>query len=161
VALVAASVFVAVLAGTYADRKEHLFRLARLAPYPYVASELRGDEPSADFDHAMELYKAGQYRDAAVLLDSCAREEPGDPDVHFYLGVARLLENRPRDAALSLQTAVRLAPASSVYRWHLVQALLCTGDRRTVLRELNILAAGIDEYAAQARQLRARIYSGN
>jgi tetratricopeptide (TPR) repeat protein len=158
--LVTASVVFAVMVGTHEDRRDHLRRLYFVTPHPYAASELRGNDALSDFDRAMESYRAGRYLDAGVLLESCARTNPDDPDIHFYLGVARLLTNRPREAAVSLRTAVNLSPASSVYRWYLVQALLLTGERKAVLRELDILAAGIDEYAQKARQLRSRILTG-
>lgn len=158
--LVAASVLCGIVIGNYQGQRNQLRRLSFVAAYPYVASELRSDEGPSDFGRAMEVYGQRRYAEAGPLLESAARTETGDPDVQFYLGVVQLLTNRPRPAVVSLRKAVDLAPASGVYRWYLVQALLLMGDRAAVLRELNILAAGVDETARRARLLRSRILEG-
>jgi len=165
---IALAVAVALVAGIRADRREHMRLLADAGPYPYTAAELRGEDAgspattsdngsTAPFARGMEHYAARRYASAEPLLAQASRAAPRDAEAAFYLGVTRLLLDRPGEAEAALRVAVTSAPTSGLYRWYLAQAFLRRGDGRAALRELDRLAAGSDEFSEKARALRTRI----
>lgn len=76
---------------------------------------------------ALELFRRGNYSHAAEHLDAVIENYPKDPYALYYLGVARLLDERPLDALEPLyRSRALLASDSSLYpnaSWYLAVAL--------------------------------------
>ena len=71
----------------------------------------------------MAAYGAGRYAEAARALDAVATEDR-TPALAFYLGVARLLSGRPREAISVLRSISPESPYSTEARYYLAKAWL-------------------------------------
>ncbi len=65
-----------------------------------------------DVSHGRRFYELKQYDEADVRLSRIVAEDPTDWEAHYYLGLVRLEQNRPLDAELLLEQALRLRPDS-------------------------------------------------
>ncbi len=135
------------------ERSARYRGLVEPVPYPYLASELRGETDSAAFTQAMAHYTEGRYEEAAAGLSRCVQAGAADGEVFFYLGVARLLAGDASGAAQSLEAAAEAMPASALYRWYRAQALLSDGRGEAAAVELHRLREEGAEYAAAADSL--------
>ncbi len=154
---IAAIVLIAFALGRMLDRSSRLKDFWTPSAYPYMASELRSDVASREFEEAMASYQAGRYGEAAERLERCARATPEDAEILFYLGVSQLLAGDPGEATRKLRRATRLVPSSALYRWYLAQAELLRGRADLAESELLQIEGAGGEFAPQARALLRRI----
>jgi hypothetical protein len=97
---------------------------------PASALVLRGETVSGyvtSLRGALERFRGGHYKDAAERLDTVIAAYPNEPHALYYLGLARLLDARPLDAAEPLEKARTLAAndpwLSANASWYLAVAL--------------------------------------
>jgi Flp pilus assembly protein TadD len=105
------------------------------------------DRPLA---HATRALAAGDARDAARTLLPVAAERPGDPVVHYYLGLAYVRAGWPASAIGQLAEAERLQPNDAGIRDALGQAYRAAGTSVLALREF-LAAVALDPRAASYR----------
>jgi tetratricopeptide (TPR) repeat protein len=60
-------------------------------------------------------FEAGRFAEAGEILDKLAVAEPTNADVHYYLGVLALRQNKLEAAIANLEQATTLAPRNSRY----------------------------------------------
>ncbi|MBI3636097.1 MAG: hypothetical protein HY216_07760 [Candidatus Rokubacteria bacterium] len=93
-------------------------------------------ESEAKLKQAMAAYGAPDFPvRAAPLLVQAVAADPSNDRAQFWLGVARLLANRPREAVGPLETAAGIAPRNARYRQYLLFAYIASGmnDKATRL----------------------------
>jgi hypothetical protein len=81
------------------------------APKGGKSTTYSGNAAGADtgrvlFQEAMNAYIDGRYYDASGHLTSALKFEPSAPDVNFYLGICRILDNHPEESISALQIAI-------------------------------------------------------
>lgn len=156
--LAAVAVVVAVLAvDRLSDRSSAVRDLWTPTAHPYVASELRGGDGSAEFRRGMEAYVAGRYEEAADWLRRSAERAQGNGEIAFYLGVSLLMLEDAEGAEDALRTAVEHVPSSALYRWYLAQAELKRGRAGAAEAELKRIVESGAEYSYEAQILLRRI----
>ena len=80
------------------------------------------------FREAMRFHPTRDFPAKALpLLREAVALDPANDEAQFWLGVALLSSDRPQEAVAPLEQAVRLAPASALYKQYLVFAYLRTG----------------------------------
>lgn len=118
------------------------------------------EEPSVEgsFRWAMEPYARDAWAEASSRLERRLRVEPRDERARFYLGVARLLDAKPAEAAEALRPLAEGSSDRSVdASWYLALALLETGDADAARSHLRRVASGEGPSAARARRLLGEI----
>jgi Tfp pilus assembly protein PilF len=65
------------------------------------------------FQQAMAAYVQGDYENAGAVLEDALRVEPDSMDVHFYLGICRIVNGHPAEAVVPLKK-VLTGPTSSL-----------------------------------------------
>lgn len=82
----------------------------------------------AKFKQAMATYGAPDFptRAEPLLLEAVAAD-PSNDRAQFWLGVARLLASRPREAVGPLEAAAAIAPRNPRYRQYLLFAYIASG----------------------------------
>jgi tetratricopeptide (TPR) repeat protein len=135
--------------------------LARMEPLPVRVQ--RGPVATDGFDEtyhqALDRYRAREFKSAEALLAQAAALNPDHPEVHLYLGSARLLLGRLEDAMPVLHRAVEVARTPvqlEESKWQLANAYLAAdqGDMATaVLREVVKLDDNRREKAEELLQL--------
>ena len=78
-------------------------------------------------DHATRSLAAGDARAAARALLPVVAERPGDPETHYYLGLAYIRSGMPAVAIGQLSEAARLEPQDARVRGALGEAYLDDG----------------------------------
>ena len=88
------------------------------------------NQPRPFFRDAMDAYVDKRYADASDLLERAAQAEPNAPDVSFYLGVCRLLQGKPADSIVPLQSVLadEKSPWTQSAYFYLAKAYIQTGD---------------------------------
>jgi hypothetical protein len=156
-----------------------LYALAAVQPPPYPSSDTAEAgylSNSADssglassllpggrtlFQDAMVAYREKRYADAAKLLESVVGATPEAVVPNFYLGICRLIEDRPSDAVVPLKNVIS-APAGPVTQsahFYLAKAYLRVGDMAKAESEMQIAAKLPGRLASQARSLAERIHA--
>lgn len=105
-----------------------------------------------DLAPAFQAYRAQDYEQAVALLQPLSSRHPKSVEVHFYLGVSRLLRGKPAEAVESLRAAERLqddlfAPDVA---WYLAVALERAGQPAEAISLLQGLCKGQSDHAAAA-----------
>jgi tetratricopeptide (TPR) repeat protein len=122
-----------------------------LVPLPVRAS---ADSMVHLADRGMEAYQQGEYREAAELLGDAAAADSG-PGLHFFLGIAQLMSESPREATASLMSA--LEPEGNPYtaeaHLYLAKAWLQMGRADSSLLHLAAVPTHPDEIHAHAQAL--------
>lgn len=73
-------------------------------------------------EDGMRLFEAGRLPEARSSLEAALREDPQDASALFYLGRTLLAQNDPGSAASTLEKAIALEPAHSVFHLWLGRA---------------------------------------
>lgn len=103
---------------------EHMIREIETMPF-LPPPAVRSADLGLVWRQAGEAWSAGNMERAATLLEVAVAESPGEADLQFYLGHARLLSGDAEGAVAALQLADRLqtdAPSEHT-RWMLAAAL--------------------------------------
>jgi hypothetical protein len=107
---------------------------------------------------AMEPYVAKDYVGAVERLNRRVRDDPGDEQARFYLGVSLLLTGHPAESVEPLRrVAEESDPLSSDASWYLAVAWIKTGDEDRAVALLQDLAAQPGDRGERARALLADI----
>jgi tetratricopeptide (TPR) repeat protein len=94
------------------------------------------DRFQADLAAALKPYAANQFKAAGDALERLAAQYPDRAEPALYLGISRLLMDRPVDAAKALRKAASLGgPDQDDARWYLAVAEYQNG-RRAESRQL-------------------------
>lgn len=137
--------------------------LAEIEPHYFHAINAMGPAAQTEaerlFLQGMTHYGSGEYNDAIVLLERAAALDSSAAEFQFYLGVTNLLLGRPHAALAPLQQSIardktRYEPRA---RWYMANAYLELNDAQQALTELQRIARRQGEYAAQAREMIAKI----
>jgi len=85
----------------------------------------------------MTLYSQGKYGDAidSLTLAVKSKEDRNDAEIWNVLGLAYLKTQKYKDSRKAFDKAVKLAPASAVFRANLAYAYLLVGDTRKAKSE--------------------------
>lgn len=78
------------------------------------ASSLRG-QADADYQQALESFRAGKYFEALVITRRLVGEDPQRPEFHHLHGLTLGALRQFSDAIVELEEAVRLSPEESGY----------------------------------------------
>jgi hypothetical protein len=156
-----------------------LYALAAVQPPPYPSSDaaeagnLSNSAESSGlassllpggrtlFQDAMAAYREKRYADAAKLLESVVGATPEAVAPNFYLGICRLIEDRPGDAVMPLKNVIS-APAGLLTQsahFYLAKAYLRMGDMAKAESEMQLAAILPGRLASQGRSLAERIHS--
>ena len=115
--------------------------------------------PEAAWRLARLYADAGQRLDRALELASMAKQaRPRDPDVSDTLGWVYVQRGLGASAVPHLEDAVRGAPASAWYRYHLGTAYLQVGSRHEARMELSRVLE-LDPRFSRAAEVRAALAS--
>lgn len=109
----------------------------------------------AAFGPAIAPYRAGRYAEAASTLEALTARAGGVPEVWFYLGVSRLLSDRPADAVPAFEHAAISDAVGADAVWLRVVALERAGrvDEATAALRASCGAATIDAHRAACATL--------
>lgn len=132
--------------------------LAVLEPLPVTT--LRAAAEDSALARGAELYREADYQRAVESLRAATSRQPGDAEVRLLLGSAELLAGFPREAAVTLREASRLAGAGelrAVCLWVLVNAYLRAGDREAALAALADLQRAPGSMAERAQALSEKL----
>jgi predicted Zn-dependent protease len=102
-----------------------------------------GDHYDLELATALKPYSVNNFKAAAAALERLAARYPDKAEPLLYLGVCKLLMDRPVEAERTLRRAVPLGGPGEEVRWYLAVAVYQNGRR------------------ADARQLLARICREN
>jgi tetratricopeptide (TPR) repeat protein len=148
-AAVAALVLVGFALGRVVDRDTESRLVRAIPPMPAYAPERQralGVAPATNRRAREKLEEAMRFREApdfAVkalpLLREAVAVDASNDAAQFWLGVALLQVDRPQEAVAPLEHAVRLAPASALYKHYLLFAYLRTGSIRLAMSVLSDL----------------------
>lgn len=111
----------------------------------------------AAFGPAIAPYRAERYAEAAVALEALTSRFADVPEVWFYLGVSRLLAERPAEAVPALERATASDAVGAQATWLRVVALERAGhvDGATAALRASCGAATIDAHRAACATLAA------
>lgn len=126
---------------------------------PYPASVFRsegGSDYSTAFAAGMDAYRAENYEQAAMLLNSLPENDLSYPEARFYLGVTQLMLGQYASANSILDEYLLLADGRNEdeARWYKSLSLLGMGraeEARTILNDLLKYSKG--KIKTQATQL--------
>jgi predicted Zn-dependent protease len=107
----------------------------------------------------MSAYVEHRYLDAAGMFENVLAADPSNNTARFYLGVCRLLNGRPADAADALLTALQ-APASALTQsehYYLGKAYVQMGKLADGQHEMDAAAALPGRLKTAAELLAQRI----
>lgn len=94
-----------------------------------LAAPLAGSPPDERFERANDLYRAGEFANAAAELEALAAEGFTSPSLHLNLGSARMRLGRRGPAIASWERALRLDPGDEDARENLRAARRDDADR--------------------------------
>jgi predicted Zn-dependent protease len=108
--------------------------------------------PPRDLVDALVTYQHGEYAKAAEQLAAVTRVHPDAPDAWLYLGVARLMADRPADAIAPLERAARAAADARIdaIAWYLATAEQRTGQADRARARLENLCGGTGAFHTPA-----------
>ncbi len=111
-----------------------------------------GDATSDWLMEALAPYQAGRFDEAIPLLEAAAQSHRDSADAAFYLGVARLLAGRARDAIAPLEHAATLSSGSRRVEteWYLATAEQRSGSTAAARTRLAVLCQTAGDYQARA-----------
>lgn len=101
----------------------------------FVTAAAIGQDGSELRKAASNEFGAGNYTQAAKLLDQYLRSNSKDDEGWNMLGVAYLKTGEATEARKAIQKAVKLKPENSLYRVNLAQAYLSNNDPFSALKE--------------------------
>lgn len=130
--------------------------IARIEPVPLQPPPaVRGLTLSETWSGLEEPWAAGDMARASVLLQAAVEQHPGQPDLLFYLGLARLLGGDATGALAALQEADRIEAdfPSEQTRWMLAAALERVGRRDEACATLRSVAEIGGGRSVQAREI--------
>jgi tetratricopeptide (TPR) repeat protein len=116
---------------------------------------------SSNDDRGMAAYVEKRYDDAVELLEAALKDQPGAPDINFYLGISLLMKGKPEESVGPLQTAAanEKSPYQQSAHFFLAKAYLQTADLARAENELQIAASTPGSRASEARSLLERIHA--
>lgn len=122
---------------------------------PVVAAT--GNEPL--FAEAMKYYRARDYSRASFTLRQATGQQPGNPEIRFFLGISYLLTNDTRAGIRELKVAEILGSSPYVDRIHfyLAKAFLRQKDTINAMRQLNAMVDTGGNLAEPAKKLRFKL----
>ncbi len=134
-----------------------LARLGRVDVVPGfegLAVRAEADSGAALVDRGMAAYLAGDFQEAAQLLDE-ASELDAAPAVHFFLGIARLKIGTNAEAivALALATEPRDNPYAAEAHLYLSKAWLRLGNADSALAHLGSVSSTSSDVSVHAEAL--------
>jgi TonB family protein len=106
--------------------------LAALLPLGAPAARARqsATAPDPQFEHAVAVYRKGDFKGAVKELRSVTKRRADDPLAWVYLGQALTRRGELKDARKALDTALRLRPDYARARASLAYMLLVSGKER-------------------------------
>jgi hypothetical protein len=109
----------------------------------------------------MVAYREKRYADAAKVLESVVGATPEAVGPNFYLGICRLIEDRPGEAVMPLKNVISApaGPLTESAHFYLAKAYLRMGDLAKGESEMQIAAILPGRLASQARSLAERIHA--
>ena len=84
----------------------------------------RPAEREIQFQEGLLLYSRGQLERAEANFRALVEEDPADAEAHYYLGLAQLDQNKPREAVESFNQSLRLDPTPDEVRAARAAALI-------------------------------------
>ena len=111
------------------------------------------------FEEAMNYYRARDFSRASFVLQQATGQQPGNPEIRFFLGISYLLTNDTRAGIRELKVAEALSSSPYVDRIHfyLAKAFLRQKDTINAMRELNALADAGGNLAEPAQKLKLEL----
>lgn len=106
---------------------------------------------SAHANLAVTHYFDGDYAAAEEQLDAALQIDPEAPTIHYNLGLVRLAQKRPEDAAIHFAKAAELNPRGAFIRVQLATVLASLGRHEEARREYQA-ALEIDPNNTDARR---------
>jgi tetratricopeptide (TPR) repeat protein len=113
-------------------------------------------------DRGVQLFREGQYAEAALYLRQARDAAPSDLAVHFHLGAALFQLGRHQEAVASFEEAIRIDPQSPQAHFNLAQAYLNLGRPTEAQAELQTVQQlkpdypGLGDWLTQAAQAAAQ-----
>jgi predicted Zn-dependent protease len=99
--------------------------------------------PAARYARAISAYRFSDLHGALAQIDALIQAQPNNPYFHELKGQALLENGKPQDAVAPLRRAAALAPAATLIRVMLGQALIATGDARLGDEAIAMLRAAL------------------
>jgi len=115
------------------------------------------NNPAADRDRGIELYRQGKYAEASKLLKNVVKKAKTDDTAWYYLGLSLMRKKELKDAIKALETAVQLQPKSASAHLALGYALLMRNQNAVALHE-GLAAQAIDPRLADAHYISGVAY---
>lgn len=141
--------------------KGQLADLARIEPLPFVSGQLRSPDQDGRqrFLETMELYRQGDFQQAAERLQGLLGEDPGDDKLRIYLGICHLQLHEAEAAVETLEPAVSSADELVGERalWYLGMAHLLRSDGSAAYGAFQSLRQRDGHYRLNAEDMLAEL----
>ncbi|MGB0843465.1 MAG: M48 family metalloprotease [Alphaproteobacteria bacterium] len=98
---------------------------------------------SAQYAHAIGIYRRGELRRALPMMDNLLRAEPSNAYFHELKGQALLENGYLKEAAFAYQQAVALLPSEPLFRVGLGHALIESNDQEAIRQGIGHVNAGL------------------
>lgn len=103
-------------------------------------------EPDLDYQEAVRLMEAEQWKEALEMLKLLCADDPGDYAAQWNCGWCLLKLGRPHEAVASLEEATKLQPSRPEAHWALGVALAQMGNPQDAEKSLRMSLAMKDTY---------------
>ena len=136
--------------------RSYLTRQGRAAEYQDLVTkaEYAADQADYHFNHAIELYEAGDNEGAHQALDKSLELFPCNPDAWANRGVAKTALGDQRGAANDYNASLTLNPNDPFTRLHRAELFLRDGQWTKAISDLNlVIAVAPDDYAYLLRAM--------
>lgn len=153
VATVAAIILILIL---FLPKANPYAPLAKIAPAPYVAAEIRGDQDEARiiFETGMENYLNKDYAAAEHLLEEAVGTEPQNPQFQFFYAVSLLLnQDYPKGLNHLMEISIRQSTYKEDALWYAAQAQLKLGKSKQAIENLQELVQAKGRFSSKAESL--------
>ncbi len=103
----------------------------------FAALILMGFAQAQELDEGIQLYKEKKFEEAEKILRQVSQKEPGNPGVHYHLGLALLELERLEEAELEMGQAAQLGLPADEAKVGLARVVMKKGDTAKALTLLN------------------------